>query len=76
MFQKKNECKCNNHYLLKLDNDIVVIFRYSKEGEYQKYQETDIQKDSIRPDLLFRLEEGIEAETVEELYMFLEELES
>ena len=33
-------------------------------------------KDGLRPDLSFRLEEGIEAETVEQLYMFLEELES
>lgn len=76
MFEKEYECKCENHYMLKLENDIVVIFRYTEEGEYETYQETDIQKDILRPDLIYRLEEGIEAETVEELYMFLEELES
>jgi len=76
MFEKIHDCKCKNHYMLKFENDIVVIFRYNEEGEYEKYQETDISKDGIRPDLSFRLEEGIEAETVEELYMFLEELES
>lgn len=76
MFEKVHDCKCKNHYMLKFENDIVVIFRYNEEGEYEKYQETDIQKDGVRPDLSFRLEEGIEAETVEELYMFLEELES
>jgi len=76
IFEKKHECKCQNHYMLKFENDSVVIFRYNENGEYEKYQETDIQKESIRPDLVYRLEEGIEAETVEELYMFLEELES
>lgn len=76
MFEKIHDCKCENHYMLKLENDIVVIFRYSQTGEYEKYQETDIHKEVIRPDLLFRLEDGIEAETLEELYMFLEELES
>jgi len=76
MFEKEHECKCSNHYMLKFKNDMVVIFRYSEEGEYVKYQETDIMKEGLRPDLAFRLEEGIEAETVEELYMFLEELES
>lgn len=76
MFEKKHDSKCLNHYMLKFENDIVVIFRYSSEGEYEKYQETDIKKEGLRPDLAFRLEEGIEAETVEELYMFLEELES
>ena len=76
MFEKEHKCKCANHYMLKFENDIVVIFRYSEEGEYVKYQETDIMKEGLRPDLAFRLEEGIEAETVEELYMFLEELES
>lgn len=76
MFEKKHECKCENHYMLKLENEVVVIFRYNQSGEYEEYQKTDIQKDGIRPDLAFRLEEGIEAETLEELYMFLEELES
>ena len=76
MFEKEHECKCLNHYMLKFENDIVVIYRYSSEGEYLKYQETDIRKEGLRPDLAFRLEEGIEAETLEELYMFLEELES
>lgn len=76
MFEKEHDCKCENHYMLKLENDIVVIFRYTEKGEYEIYQETDIQKDILRPDLIYRLEEGIEAETVEELYMFLEELES
>ena len=76
MFEKTYDCKCGNHYMLKFDKDNVVIYRYSEKGEYEKYQDTDIQKESIRPDLAFRLEEGIEAETVEELYMFLEELES
>jgi len=76
MFEKKHHSKCENHYMLKLENDLVVILRYNENGEYEEYQKTDIQKESIRPDLLFRLEDGIEAETVEELYMFLEELES
>lgn len=76
MFEKEHDSKCENHYMLKLQNDTVVIFRYTKDGEYEIYQETDIAKDVLRPDLVYRLEEGIEAETVEELYMFLEELES
>lgn len=76
IFEKEYNCKCSDHYMLKFENDIVVIYRYSEEGDYEKYQETDIAREGLRPDLEFRLEEGIEAETVEELYMFLEELES
>lgn len=76
MFEKEHQCKCANHYMLKFENDIVVIYRYSENSEYVKYQETDIMKEGVRPDLAFRLEDGIEAETLEELYMFLEELES
>lgn len=76
IFEKEYDCKCENHYMLKLDGDIVAIYRYNEEGEYEKYQDTDIQKEGLRPDLSYRLIYGIEAETVEELYMFLEELES
>ena len=76
MFEKKHNSKCGNHYMLKLEDENVVIYRYTESGEYEKYQDTEILKESLRPDFLYRLEEGIEAETVEELYMFLEELES
>ena len=76
MFERSYKGKCSNHYLLKLDNNNVVIYRLSEDGEYVKYQDTNIQKEGIRPDLAYRLEDGIEAETVEELYMFLEDLES
>lgn len=76
MFEKEYNCKCSNHYMLKYDGDIVAIYRYNEVGEYEKYQDTDIPKESLRPDLAYRLIDGIEAETVEELYMFLEELES
>lgn len=76
MFEKEYNCKCSNHYMLKYDGDIVAIYRYNEDGEYEKYQDTDIPKESLRPDLAYRLIDGIEAETVEELYMFLEELES
>lgn len=76
MFEKEYNCRCSNHYMLKYDGDIVAIYRYNEAGEYEKYQDTDIPKESLRPDLAYRLIDGIEAETVEELYMFLEELES
>ncbi len=76
MFEKKHNEKCENHYLLKLDNDIVVIYRWSKDNDYIKYQETDIHKEIVRPDLKEQLIKGIEAETLEQLYMFLEDLES
>ena len=77
MFERTFDSKCANHYMLKFDNNgNVVILRCSEEGKYETYQETDINKESIRPDLAFRLEEGVEAETMEELYMFLEDLES
>lgn len=76
MFEKKHNEKCENHYLLKLDNDIVVIYRWSKDNDYIKYQETDIHQEIVRPDLKEQLIKGIEAETLEQLYMFLEDLES
>ncbi|MDD2627740.1 MAG: hypothetical protein PHR25_01880 [Clostridia bacterium] len=76
MFEKKHNEKCENHYLLKLDGDIVIIYRWSNEDGYIKYQETDIDKEIVRPDLKEQLVRGIEAETLEQLYMFLEDLES
>ena len=76
MFERTYNGKCPNHYMLKFDNDNVVIYKCLEEDKYEKYQETEIKKDSIRPDLVYRLEEGVEAETLEELYMLLEDLES
>ena len=76
MYEKDYYCKCPNHYVLKMDDDKVVIYRYADNNEYVKYKDTGILVESLKPDIKAQLMLGIETETTEELYMIIEDMES
>ena len=50
---------CNQHFLIKLDNDLVNIYRVGTLGELNQYQATDISKDYLPEEDIGKLEEGI-----------------
>lgn len=50
---------CNQHFLIKLDNDLVNIYRVGTLGELNQYQSTDIAKDYLPEEDIGKLEEGI-----------------
>lgn len=76
MFERSIPGKCSDHYLIKLENGRVVIYNMKKDGNYGKFEETDIYETSLREVYITKLNTGIEANTSEELYMILEDMES
>ncbi len=50
---------CNQHFLIKLDNDLVNIYRVGTLGELNQYQSTDISKDYLPEEDIEKLETGI-----------------
>lgn len=76
MFEREVVGKCGEHYLIKLEGGKVVIYNIKEDGKYGKYEETDIYETSLREAYITKLKSGIEADTLEELYMILEDMES
>lgn len=76
IFQKKYDIKCREHYLVKIEDDKVVIYRIGESGRYEYYQDTGYTKLYIREDLVMQLETGgLYVDGIEELFMLLEDIE-
>lgn len=76
MYERQVLAKCPEHYLIKLEEGKVVIYNVKKDGKYGIFEETEIYETSLRETYITKLKTGIEANTTEELYMILEDMES
>ncbi len=50
---------CNQHFVIKLAEDIVKVFQMGTLGELNEYQKTDIARDYLPEEDIRKLEEGI-----------------
>lgn len=75
IFQRVHSKKCANHFLVKVEDDKLKVYRVSADT-YELYQVTDIEPTLLREDMLAVLEKGIYANSLEELFMLLEDIES
>jgi len=76
IYQKVHVGKCMNHYMVKLENDIVVIYRMNENGEFAPYQTTEITSQMLRSGISEQLQEGIIVDDIEELFLLMEDIES
>ena len=76
LYQKVHTGKCMNHYKVILEEDIVVIYRIGKSGEFEPYQETEITSNMLREGIKEQLTEGIIVDDIEELFLLMEDIES
>lgn len=76
IYQKVHTGKCMNHYKVVLENDEVVIYRMSENGEFKPYQTTEITSGMLRDGIKEQLQEGIIVDDIEELFLLMEDIES
>ena len=50
---------CNQHFVIKLDNDEVDVYRMKTNGDLEKYRDTDISVDYLPENDIEKLKEGI-----------------
>lgn len=72
---KKIEGYCNEHFVVKLDSDMVAIYKVGTLGELNLYKSTDISKDYLPEEDVEKLEEGIPIFGEGKLGMVLEDYE-
>ena len=76
LYEKVHTGKCMNHYKVILENDVVVIYRINKTGEFELYQITEITSKMLRDGIKSQLQQGIEVDDIEELFLLMEDIES
>lgn len=67
---------CPNHFNVKLEEGIVVIYNVLNDSVNTVYRKIDIPQELISPDMLEELNVGIKANSKEELNLIIEDLES
>ena len=78
VFKKTIKKYCPNHFMLTLSNEQNEVVIYSVEDDDIKsvYKTIDIYKNTLRDELVEELENGIEVDSVKELNLIIEDIES
>lgn len=76
VFSKVNDGYCNNHFELKIVDNFVVIYKIIDDGVSIIYKRTDICADRIREEIKVELDKGIRINSIEELNIIIEDIES
>lgn len=77
VYYRELEKNCPNHFIAKIENDVVVIYNNVSDEvttEYRKLEEVAVAL--IREDLKKELENGIKIDSVKALELLIEDLES
>lgn len=79
IFQKKYDCLCREHFLIKLDlenENQIVIYKVDEKGQFTLYETREVEVQYLRETLLTQLKDGMYADSMEALLMILEDIES
>lgn len=79
IFQKKYDCFCMDHFLIKLGDEAkneIIIYKVDDTGKYAMYETRHVELKYLRETLMSELKVGINAYGYEHLLMILEDIES
>ena len=72
---KEFDGECGEHYIIKEENDKIVIYRINEEGEEEIYETTEIAVDYLTEDDKENIKNGIKVNGQEELNQLIEDFE-
>ena len=67
---------CPNHFLVKIQNNEIIIYNIIDEGTLATYKIIEVDPNTLNPEMLEELNEGIKADGKEELNLIIEDIES
>lgn len=76
LFRKEINTNCPNHFELKLVDNFVMIYQRVTEDKTILYKNTEIPRTTIRDELISELEKGIKVDSLEDLNIYIEDIES
>ena len=72
---KEEEAFCNEHYKLKLENEVIIIYKIDEQGNEIEYEKTDITTEYLTNEDILKLTTGIEVYGKENLTNTMEDYE-
>lgn len=75
-FSREIEENCPNHFEIKIEDEMVVVYKVITDDKNEKQEVLDISTSSIRKELYDELVKGIKVNSLRELNFIIEDLES
>lgn len=72
---KEFESTCGQHFILRSNNEKIIIYKVNENNEEEIYQETEISTDYLTETDKIEIEKGIRVNGVEELNQLIEDFE-
>ena len=76
VYSRKVEQNCPNHFLVKIENNNIVIYNIIDEAAISVYKKLEVDINTLNPEMLEELNEGIKVDSKEDLNLIIEDIES
>lgn len=76
IFERVYGGSCTDHYKVGINNGKICVYKINEKGEYDLYQTLEIDLETVREDVKEQLENEVVLDSLEELFVFLEDIES
>lgn len=76
VYSRKVEQNCPNHFLVKNENNNIVIYNIIDEAAMSVYKKLKVDINTLNPEMLEELNEGMKVDSKEDLNLIIEDIES
>lgn len=75
-FSRQIQENCPKHFEIKIEDEMVVVYKVITDDKLEKDEVLDVSVKSIRKELYDELEKGVRVDSIKELNLIIEDLES
>lgn len=76
VYSRKVDQNCPNHFLVKIENNNIVIYNIIDEAAMSVFKKLEVDINTLNPEMLEELNEGIKVDSKEDLNLIIEDIES
>lgn len=76
IYTRKVDQNCPNHFFVKIENNNIVIYNIIDEAAMSVYKKLEVDINTLNPEMLEELNEGIKVDSKEDLNLIIEDIES
>lgn len=76
VYSRKVDQNCPNHFLVKIEKNDIVIYNIIDDAAMSVYKKLEVDINTLNPEMLEELNEGIKVDSKEDLNLIIEDIES
>ena len=76
VYSRKVDQNCPNHFLVKIEKNDIIIYNIIDDAAMSVYKKLEVDINTLNPEMLEELNEGIKVDSKEDLNLIIEDIES